>query len=381
MTLKVRIGNMHVTADGRLSKASADVDGEPLWFESGDVQLRATPEAFGCAVLPAAAAHRADLEIDAPVDARWNANVQALRDVWRQWWRYRAARVHSRGQESSDTTRANGTALCFSAGVDSFYSLLHAPFAFDYLVFAHGYDIKVDDAARAAMAERSLREVAAAVGAKAVVIRTNLREHPAFHMTSWGRTHGGALAAIGHLLSGVVGTLMISSSNPYCHDRPWGSHWKTDSLWSSSRLQIEHFGAELWRTEKLLAISGAELVRTHLRVCWENRSPEANCSCCEKCLRTMLVLTSTGELKDFPVFDGTVDLVERINDLRGVGPDLMLLYEDLIRRNAAPEIKAALRALLARSPLQTAQSMTPGRRFVRRIVGGTCRRLHTILGK
>ncbi len=345
----VHIENLRATTERTVSRVCADVDGAPLWFESPDVRLEARPEAFCSAMLPAAFARGASLIVDATIDETWTANVRAVQDVWRRWWGGRKVDVGSKGEESRDTPRAKGKALCFSGGVDSFYTLLRGGFGFDHLVLVHGYDIRLSDRRRIAAAEASVREIAAAVGAKAVVIRTNLREHPTFVGAKWRRAHGGALVAVGHLLSDALGLLVLSASYPYCYDHPWGSHWDTDPLWSSSVLEIVHFGADHWRGDKLRAIAGEELVRQHLRVCWENLSEHGNCGRCEKCIRTMLILAGAGQLADFPVFGGGVDLAERICELPPLRHDLVKIYGDFPRDGMDRAVAAALEALIVRS--------------------------------
>jgi len=349
MPKAVHIKNLRATTEGPVSRVCADVDGAPLWFESDDVRLGASPEAFGCAMLPAAFAREADLIVEATLDETWTANVRAVQDVWRRWWGGRKVDLRSKGQESRDTPRAKGKALCFSGGVDSFYTLLQGGFGFDHLVLVHGYDIELSDQTRFAAAEASLREIAAAVGAKAVVIRTNLREHPTFVDANWEKAHGGALVAVGHLLTDTVGLLVLSASYPYCYDHPWGSHWDTDPLWSSSVLEIVHFGADQWRADKLRTIAGKELVRNHLRVCWKNLSEQGNCGRCEKCIRTMLILAGAGQLADFPVFGGGADLPDRVRELPPLPRQLVKVYGDFPRDGMDPAVAAALEALLARS--------------------------------
>lgn len=369
MPKAVHIKNLCATTEGPVSRVCADVDGAPVWFESADVRLGARPEAFGCAMLPAAFAREANLIVDATVDETWAANVRAVQDVWRRWWGGRKVDVRPKAEESPDTARAKGKALCFSGGVDSFYTLLRGGFGFDHLVLVHGYDIKLSDQRRIATAEASAREIAAAVGAKAVVIRTNLREHPTFAGANWEKTHGGALVAVGHLLSDTVGLLVLSASYPYCYDHPWGSHWDTDPLWSSSVLEIVHFGADHWRADKLRAIAGEELVRKHLRVCWENLSERGNCGRCEKCIRTMLILAGAGQLADFPVFGGGVDLAERIRELPPLRRELVKVYEDFPQEGMDPAVAAALEALIARSRFPVYRRILSMKWLGRRISG------------
>ncbi|MCL5282185.1 MAG: hypothetical protein M1376_20030 [Planctomycetes bacterium] len=358
----VEIKNLRAIVEGRTSRVCADVDGDPLWFESGDAPLQPAPEAFGCAALPVAVEHHADVVLDAPLDAVWNTHIQAIQETWRQWWRIRRARIYPRAEHKQPFAKAKGVALCFSSGVDSFYSLLRGGYAFDHLVFVQGYDVKLSDTARAQAAERSLREVAAVVGAKAVMLRTNLREHPTFRTADWERTHGGALAALGHLLGRTIGILVISASYPYYLDTPWGSHWKIDPLWSSSQVEIAHAGAWLWRKEKLEALAGEDLVRQHLRVCWQSGGSEVNCGFCEKCVRTMLILALAGQLEHFPIFGGSAPLAERINRLPSLVPTYFPNYEQFFRESKDPQVAEALCGLLRRS-----RATVPGLR------GRTCR--------
>lgn len=334
--------------DGGAHRVCADVGGEPLWFESPDAELLPSTEAFGCALLVAAIHGGRTLTIDGDVSARWLANVASLLDVFQGWWGYeklqpRAARAGGGGPASERT------ALCFSGGVDSFYTLLRSGRRVELLLAVHGYDIKLRDRGRASAFESSLREVAAESGMKAVVVRTNLREHPAFTRAPWERTHGGALAAAGHLLGEAAGRLLVSSSYPYSSQVPWGSHWRTDPLWSSDKVEVVHVGAEHRRSEKLRAIASEPLVRRHLRVCWENLSPAGNCSRCEKCLRTRLMLSDMGELENFPVFEGAETLARRIDSLpfiRGRGGAFDRL---LSRGRLTPEVETATRNLIERT--------------------------------
>jgi hypothetical protein len=334
---------------GGAHRVRAVVEGEPLWFESPDVVLRHSPEAFGCALLVAALHDGRSLTIEGEVSARWLSNVARLLDVFRGWWGYpmltpRAATRDDAGEPVNDRT-----ALCFSGGVDSFYSLLRPARRVDLLLTVHGFDIKLRDGARASAFESSMRAVAAELRMEPVVVRTNLREHPSFAHAPWERTHGGALAAVGHLLGGAAGRLLISSSYPYFNHVPWGSHWKTDPLWSSDRLEVVHVGAELKRSDKLRAIAGEPLVRRHLRVCWENLAPEGNCSRCEKCLRTRLLLADMGELENFQVFESPDTLARRLDSLPSIKGRGRVFARLLERGRLAPEVKTALRKLIERT--------------------------------
>ena len=345
----VRIGDFDSTHEGASSRVSAMVDGFPAWFESADVELRPSPEAFASAFLVPALHRGAGLEIDAPVDSSWQANRAEQLRIFRGWWGT-PERPPAAALAPAVEVRPPVTALCFSAGVDSFHALLRSGETVDALVTAHGFDIPLEDRTRMLALGASLREIAAARGIRSIVVSTNLREHPLMRSVAWELTHGGALAALGHLLDRAAGRLLIASSIPLrSRRRGWGSHWKTDRLWSSSRLEVVNVGAELRRVGKLREIAGEPLVQRHLRVCWENRAPAGNCSRCEKCLQAMLILAECGALERFTVFEGADALTERVSALSAMR-HVRTSFDDLGRSGRlSPELSNAVRALIRRS--------------------------------
>lgn len=343
------------------------VDGEPLWFESPDMSFSASIEAFGSALLLAAAAQEMRLEFEVRPDDRWLRNTEQALAVAAEWWGYArlVPTVIEDAATVSSPSKASGAALCFSGGVDSFYTLLRANQRVDHLVFVQGYDMQLTDSVRAAAAEHSLRCVAAELGIEPVLVRTNLRAHHVARNANWEHVHGGALATVGHLMREHIQQLLISASYPYVLDRPWGSHWKLDPCWTSSRLSVQHIGAEKWRAEKLVALLDEALVRKHLRVCWENLSPSGNCGRCEKCLRTMLILDSHGRLADFPVFPSASTLVENLGRLPRLRPHLLEIYSDFLELDLSADVRCALKSLIERSR----RAVQPG------AIGGWWRRL------
>jgi hypothetical protein len=330
-------------------RVTADVDGAPLWFESDDLTLASSPEAYASALLIPAIGRGERLLIEADLSEVWLSNAQELLPIFSHWWGFPELAPQASAIRSEEFIPSNSTALCFSGGVDSFYTLLRAGYAIHQLIFVIGFDVPLDDRERYESFERSLRAVASAVGARPVIIRTNLREHPAFAQISWEITHGGALAAIGHLLSDSVGKFLISSSQAYDQADPWGSHWRTDRFWSSDKLQIITAGSELHRYEKTREIAGEPLAYSNLRVCWENRAPSGNCSRCEKCVRTRLMLAECGELDNYSVFNGSVSLLEDLDALPHSG-NIKNAYRALLQSSRLDEkTKRSIRRLIART--------------------------------
>ena len=346
------------TTEGGISRVSADVDGSEVWFESADVTLRPSSEAFVSAFLISAAIQERRLVAAGPVAEDFAANLPRVLDVVTGWWKYAhllpkvdtTAAPRQQPADGKGPEVRPGAALCFSGGVDSFFSLRAAGRTVDVLVFVHGFDVKPDDVERAATIEEHLKGVAREVGIRSIVIRTNLRTHPSFRTCPWIRTYGGALAAIGHLLSEEWGTLLVSSSYSYSDARPSGSHWELDPLWSGAGLVVDHVGAESSRTDKLAALKDHPLVQRYLRVCWENRSSRLNCSRCEKCIRNEVVLAALGALESFQVFDDPRTLAERIDGVECVKNEgLFRRYELSLEMGLPYDVDAAVRRLMARS--------------------------------
>jgi hypothetical protein len=238
----------------------------------------------------------------------------------------------------------------------------------DTLVFVHGFDIALDDLPRWRHAEGQFRRTCDELGRRAVVVRTNLRKHPAFRGIPWERAHGAALMAVGHALSSAIGTLVIPPSYRASDQRPWGSDHRTDPLHSTSRLRVLHKSEPVGRPGRIARIAANPIVQRSLRVCWENREPTGNCSRCEKCLLTMAVLAGVGHLDDFEVFDRTTPLVEQLDALPGIAQHARLLWQETLELQRDPDLADALERLLRRQPpAPPAHERRAGTRMRRRV--------------
>jgi hypothetical protein len=343
----MRIANLRsVRTDTGGGRVEADVDGEPLWFASEDATLTACSEAFASALLISAATRGEALEIDGPVDRSWLERTPAIIKLAKEWWQLPGTHVIAGNIIDRPRTQPGATAQCFTCGVDSFHALIHAktpPAMLVYLLThdrrAHGYIIP------------AVRETAAAFGAKAVLIYSNLLTHGASRGSSFLNSHGGALAALGHLLSEDVERIVIPSSYPYHDPKPWGSHWDLDHLWSSRRLAVEHADATLRRDGKVRAIVDHEAARRYLHVCTRRTyaGQSRNCSRCEKCVRTMIALAMCGRLDDCRTFDHMLPLECRVDGLAVLDPHLVSVYEELLCGIEDPKLRAAVERLISHS--------------------------------
>ncbi len=351
-SLRIGVPTRTREADGTVVVA-ADVNGQPIWFSSKDVCLVESAEAFASALLVPAAAKGGQLVIDAELDQTWLENSNALQQQLTKWWEFPGVDIvttrPSRREVYSHAVSDRCFAQCFTGGVDSYYELITASSTPGILIFVHGYDIPRSDKARLEAFLPGFYETAQAFDAKPVLITTNLREHPIVKKSSWEKGHGGALAAVGHLLSDLITDLTIPSSYPYHDPKPWGSHWDLDPLWSTNRVRIRHGDATHRRNGKVRAIAANDLVRRHVRVCHENNALTGNCSHCEKCIRTMIAFANAGMLDSCEAFDRSVPLSRRVDRLPRIGAHLISVMEELRRGVTDPELAQAVDRLISRS--------------------------------
>ena len=342
------IGPVDHVRRGRWSRVQALVNGRPIWFESCDAPLRPSAEAFLSALLVPALHRRSAIRVRAPLSPAWLANADKAASLLHAWWGYpNRAEITGDGVAVLPAARSEG-GQCFSAGVDSFHSLLRGRHPTDFLVAVHGFDISHRDRYRMRRFRESLDVIGQTLGKRPIVVHTNLRKHRMFRAAPWEHTHGGALAAVGHLLADTLGSLVIPSSYPRSDPHPHGSHWDLDPLWSAENVRIIHDDPEFYRLDKLRRIDGEPLVQQHLRVCWQNFATFGNCSRCDKCVLTMLSLASRGRLTDYPVFDRHTPLPRILDALGPVLPTVQQRYRTLIEEGLPPDIEEAVVRLLAR---------------------------------
>lgn len=350
MSSAITISNIRLQEENGQYRVTGEVDGTPLWFEASAVPLVASGEGFVAAFLYSAMERGVGISIDIPLNAAFLENVGELMAIYGQWWGFSPVAIKYPSLSAHRGARSPGTGLCFSAGADSFYTLrTYKDSPITHLINVHGFDIPLDDLARSREVATSLREISAAVGAIGVMMKSNLRQHPAF-TGRWPYSHGGGLVAAAYMVKDI-GKLLISASYPYVYEQPWGSHWKTDHLWSSERIRVAHCGAELWRTEKLVALKDDELVQKHLRVCWELKNEGANCCSCEKCLRTMLALHQCNRLESFHTFSSG-DISLSVDRLDHVAAYLLPVYQNYLEASSSPSLRRALARLIRRSERQ-----------------------------
>lgn len=332
------------------SRIEVQLDGHPLWFETTDSTLVPSIEGIATAMFLPSLFQGRRLNFGAPVCKTWYEGINAANDICHEWWRYPKLPPTVDGFRSPLEAKSAGTGLFFTGGVDSFYSLLQFPRPIDHLIYAVDYDVPPQAPDRLSGFEPHLRQLADEIGIKVIVVRSNLRLHPLFKGPSWRQSHGAALIGVAHFLSGVIGEVVISSSNSMFHPRPWGSHWDLDHLWSSDALKVTHFGQDHRKAGKLARIADAATLQKYVRPCWENMPNQVNCSVCEKCVRTQIAISACGDLERFTSFDHTIPLVEKIAGLRRIGsPELIPTYANFLQLSNLGFCHSEIEELIRRS--------------------------------
>lgn len=352
------------------------VDGHPVAVESDDVVLRNAVEAWATAFCLPAARAEATLVLPEPPDARWVEGVAANVAFASGWWggspdlsievaeapadtgRAGGPRgARGRGRPRADRSWARlfsgpGTALCFTGDVDSFSSLLRGDHHPTHLLFVTGFDVDLDDAWRVERTEAAVRDVAAELDLRPIVVRTDLRRHPRFAGVSWEHAHGAALAAIGHLLTASIATVVIPPSHAADRLASWGSRPDLDGRWGvPRRIEVVHDDAPGRPLDHVLAIADHPLVHRHLRVCGQHAPARLNCGRCEACVRTMAMLAIADRLDAVETLPARADLPAAIDALEPLPAGIVPLWRDLLDAGLLAAERGALERLLARSAM------------------------------
>jgi len=201
----------------------------------------------------------------------------------------------------------------FSGGVDSFFALLkHAPenqpsleHRITHALFIDGFDIVQKDKQRYQALYKRYKEALESIDIELIPLQTNVVS-VIIPRLRFPRFYSPALVGSSMILAGLFKRFIISNSWDYyqLQTQSHGSNPLSDRLFSTESLEIDHFGANYRRVEKVEAISDWKLAQEHLRVCGTPFLDEKslNCSRCGKCLRTMIPIYAMGKMEQFTTF-------------------------------------------------------------------------------
>jgi hypothetical protein len=266
------------------------------------------------------------LSIDAVVSPRLLESADQIQAIYHCWNRSMSfvsvdakigRRLTSPGLLAG---KSQCSALFFSLGVDSTYSLLkHLPAStqpVDHLIIVEGFDVYLWERERFSPMLSNVRSLADRLGLGVLAVTTNLRE-VSDRVIDWvAYYHGPAMASVALALGHKFSTVHISAAQTYSCLIPRGVHPLLDPLWGTEKLSFHHEGLEATRLDKIRALARYPFLVECLRVCITDEVTDSyNCGRCEKCVRTMLGLYVAGALEHCKTLPHKLDLevIRRLN--------------------------------------------------------------------
>lgn len=323
-----------------------------VYYQTRNGVLAGNVEAsIAAALLPLMITGAGRCEISGTISPRFLASLEKIQDIYYSWQpscRLVTFTGDLRAEERVPT--GSGTGAFFSAGVDSFYTLLKHQDEISDLVFVHGFDISLEQRSLYETVSNVIRYIGKELRKNVIEVETNIRSLLDLYV-SWEMSHGAALASVGFLLSRELNRIYISPSYTYTMLHPWGTHPFLDYLWGTEAIEFIHDNCDTSRTEKTGFLTHYELPMRTLRVCWQNLSANYNCGHCRKCLITMIDLYVFGSLERCTTFDVPICIDDVYNiDIEG-NRQFTYLRDNLLaleKRGLNPELQKALRRVLLR---------------------------------
>ncbi len=283
----------------------------PLWFRFPAQQgpkLTRLADPFVAATILYAMRERRRLRVHGSVSTELLANLADFQSAFCAFHPREFTPVDveaDRVFSPSGFQRSPSGITAFSGGVDGSFSIyrhthlspIPAKRPLQAALLVHGFDVPLNDPRTFNEIVNRCRAFTSDAGLSLYTAATNLRSLP----LKWEVFFGSAVASALLFFQSAYTFALLPSAHSFHHLRlETGSNQLTDPLLSSGLMQIVHDGSAYGRIDKLQHLSNWPMAMRHLRVCWEGRTSE-NCCRCEKCLRTMLMLSVTGA-DDVPAF-------------------------------------------------------------------------------
>lgn len=286
------------------------------------------------------------LRVDAAVDAVALDGARRAAALMARWFDWPSRTVSAPTTRPTPPTPARGTALFFSRGLDSMWSLFHGGLEVDHLIGIDWEDAPLaSEGTRAIM--RGTKAAAADLRLPLHRVSSNYRQF-SDDVIEWDDAVGPTLASFGLLLAPVADRVIVSATLPGHLLRPKGTHPHLDPLWSSSAVQILHVGEELGRCDKAAAVADEPFVQRWLKVCWQ-RAGDGNCGECPKCQMTLSNFAAVGRLDAVaPIFDASLsaDVVRTFGSVH-VAPENLI---DIAERMSPGALRDAWLSVAAANP-------------------------------
>ncbi|TNJ46460.1 hypothetical protein KFZ70_13585 [Tamlana fucoidanivorans] len=249
-----------------------------------------------------------DIEVE-EIDEGFNFAIKKVKDEFqKQFHDYSILGDLNYRKLISNKIEGKKTAMLFSGGVDAYATYIRTYDQIPDLVTILGADIDIDDKKQWGEFTNFIESEELLKNNKKVYIETNVRNFYTYQVELllkdigwWGKVqHGlsliGSLAPISYLRS--YSKIYIASSYTKAIDIAWGSTPQIDENITWSGIKVFHDGYELQRQDKVDLItkfSNETNNKFKLRVCYSELRTEFNCSCCEKCYRTILGIILNGK--------------------------------------------------------------------------------------
>jgi len=342
---------MHVTAsstDGGVTLGYETASGRSeVYVRSKDIRLTPNSEACVTSGLLPCMVTGSDLVLQGPISERFLHSLDTIRILYRQWYPYlRAVNVRGATPATRDANRDGRVAILFSAGVDSFYTLLERRNEITDLVFVRGFEYPAEEGALLDRMAEPVHRTAERLGMGVIELETNLRPFLLSHGLRWGLHGGGATkATLGQMLYPHFKRIYYGAGCTYAELIPWGSHPVLDPMWSTEGLEFVHHGVDANRIEKLRVLAQHDWILDSLRCCNERPTRALNCGRCEKCMRTMLNLLIVGALDRCQTFETGLD-ARRLSTIRlHTGHIVALMRQNIAALEQGGHPKEYVRAL------------------------------------
>lgn len=319
----MKLENLRVEADGKLTKAVATVIWENSARPNQDIYFATTeefaesihcnPHAFLIAcVMPAMRFGEKRIAIDAEICPELKQGLETIM-VWMRHW-YGGDR-HSVSVEARPLAcppkpePSQRAGFFFSGGVDSLATLrnnrnrfpkTHPGYLRDgfmiYGIEGYASDEPEQQLEAFDLHLEAINNVAKETNITLIPVYTNVKSLEEDWEFWRNEFQGAVLAAAAHIFSNRVTRVSIGSTFDIASLEPWGSHPVIDLNFSSSYLQIHHDGVERSRLDKVKLISDWPVALNNMKVCFHNSPKQLNCGVCEKCVRTRSALLALGKL-------------------------------------------------------------------------------------
>jgi hypothetical protein len=198
-------------------------------------------------------------------------------------------------------------ALLFSGGVDSLASYVKHRQEHPHLVTIRGADIRLEDAAQFNILKTAVVDNKWIEKEEKHFIESNVRDFYTYRINLlfddfdwWGRVQHGlsmiSLIAPLSYLYGIDQVYMAASSTAECQIF-WGSAPQVDNNIRWANVKVQHDSYDINRADKvnmLVQEARSSGIDVQLKVCYSNRHSSLNCSHCEKCLRTIMLIICSG---------------------------------------------------------------------------------------